>query len=293
MGDAKRRKELGLMPQVATLPFTLNRGEAPHFEGEADEDTLELMRRHIYYRLGDTPGAWDREYRRAALIDATKEVTTREELNRIPTPQQVRGRVTLVRNKQGAPSPDALQVVGRPGEWLRLEDLEASFDGQQWQPRREHVDGITLMMAGHRALQEEEGEPSEVFFEISRDGQVTFSGDYAAQLSEAAQEGLREELSYWYGVTPEDWDRAYREYAGYAANLSKEESAALPTPRARRGSALLYPDYVILPPFYLTSFVVPGHQVMVNLEDETVTFDGESWQPLAGQDDDDEGAGEG
>lgn len=290
MGEAKRRKELGLMPQDTTLKFTLERGEQPQFTGDTDDDTKELMRRHIGYRLGDTAGAWDREYRRAYLLDATEEVTTRDELYAIPTPKYARGSVSLVTNKADMPSEDALPVIGRENEWLRLRDVEVSFDGEHWQPRHNHVDGILLLMTGHRALQEDEGEPTEVFFEITRDGQVTFSGDEASRLSEAAQAGLREELVYWYGVTPEAWDDEYREYVAYFGDqeLSDEEVSALPTPQARRGSVLLHEDHVILPPFHLTSFVVPGYQVTINLDDETITYDGNTWEPLPGSDEDDD-----
>lgn len=284
MGEAKRRKELGLMPVDTTIKFTVQRGEKPVFEGQADDETRELMRRHITYRLGDTAGAWDREYRRAYLLDARQEVVTREQLNKIAAPQYARGAVSLVTNKPEIPSEDALPVVGRDGEWLRLRDVEVSFDGQNWQPRRPYVDGLLLLMTGHRALQEDEGEPSEVFFEVTRDGNATFSGEYAAQLSEAAQASLREELSYWYGVTPEAWDEEYRDYISYFGDqeLTEEQLASLPTPRARRGSVLLTEDHVVLPPFHLSSFLIPGYQVTINLDDETVTFDGQNWEALPG-----------
>ncbi len=290
MGEAKRRKDLGLMPRETTLRFTVERGQAPQLEGQADDETRELMRRHIAYRLGDTEGAWDREYRRAYLLDADQELETREALNNIATARYVRGSISLVTNKPDMPSEDALPVLGREGEWLRFKALEASFDGHTWQPRRAHVDGIALMMTGHRALMEEEGDPTEVFFEMTRDGQVTFSGEEAQTLSEAAQAGLREELSYWYGLTPEEWDNEYREYIAYfgGEELSDEQLAALPTPQARRGSVLLQPDHIILPPFHLSSFLIPGYQVSVNLDDESITFDGNTWTPLPGSDQQDD-----
>ncbi len=74
MGEAKRRKLLGLMPAETRFPFSVKRGLGPIWtEQPPPAELVAEVTRTIGEILGNTPGSWDSQSRTLALQHAEHE----------------------------------------------------------------------------------------------------------------------------------------------------------------------------------------------------------------------------
>ena len=294
MGEAKRRKLLGLMPTETRFSFQVERGQGPIWTGQPPPAELVAEVAGILGEiLGNTPGSWDSQYRKLALQHAEREYRSRTEIDAIAVPDAVRGVAVLVSNLKLDQSQESMEKVLKyhklaSGQYVYLDALETSIDTQTWMPRLQRL--TRSQSQSHRGLDEPLPEGPTLGFTVWRDGRAELTGAGTTKLEDLAPEAveaLQNEMAGWYGKTPEKWDEVYREHLDYfgPAELTREEIEVAVAPLARRGMLSLLADHHVLPPFSFSAFGVPGYHVSVDHRDETVSFDGETWVPLPGDED--------
>ena len=286
MGEAKRRKLLGLMPAETRFPFSVERGLGPVWtEQLPPAELVAEVTRTIGEILGNTPGSWDSQSRTLALQHAEREYRSRAEIDAIAVPGLVRGVAVLVSNMKPDPARETVEKTLKyrrlsAGQHLYLDALESSTDAHTWTPRLPRLP--RSQTRPHRGLDEPLPEGPTLGFTVWRDGRAELTGTEATTLDDLAPEAveaLQKEMTGWYGATPEEWDEVYREHLDYFGppELTEEEVEAAVAPLARRGTLSLLADHHVLPPLSFIAFGVPGYHVGVNYGDETVSFDGETW----------------
>lgn len=133
MGEAKRRKQLGLMPEVENRDVIIHRGGK--VEGDAVPDAV-LERLTTW---AETNERWDARYR-TSFIGAgipRELLNTADELRAIPVPGAMRLRLGLLsgspawREKELAENPDAFfEEAGEKRRQLNVRATEYEFEGQ-------------------------------------------------------------------------------------------------------------------------------------------------------------------
>lgn len=272
MGDAKRRKQLGLMPDVAPFEVLLDR------DGTLTEvvmPTGEAQRQQIAATLRQLPSGarWDQFYRTDYVSAGLPEerLVTREDVEKIAVPPRRRVLGELATWPQGnhQTEPGELKVADAEHTWLRLRSQQHAFENQPWQqfPELESTEEWLGFLFQHPALQLEGEVAGRYSAEQSADGQLSWTPE-PPQEQRAALDDLARR---WHGETPDDW-------AAIHAERLDEDPASVSAPQILRST------FELRQPSPLRSFLAAPFGLVGPLEvfpdaaGQAYSPDGQTWQ---------------
>lgn len=279
MGEAKRRKQLGLMPTVHPFEAEVDAvGNVTLTRGPGDAG----LRKQIIAALRETQpvgDAWARAYRRAYIMagQPDRPIRTREDLEAIPVPPRRRLTGELVFNL------DPKTLRGNPlrtiqeylpledGAFLHLRRQETSEDGQRWEslPDIENpFEGLQYLM--QHPLAHEKGALVATYDATQwREGRIDFEPDPPEEQLEELERIVRD----WHGETPEGWAEAHFE----ALDLPEEEEDEAQVPTARRVRLELREPVPLGSVFNVAFTSLGEYDVHLPLDHRFYTLDGETW----------------
>ncbi|MBZ9712870.1 hypothetical protein [Deinococcus multiflagellatus] len=220
MGEAKRRKQLGLMPAVhpfeahmdaeGTLTFT----RAPEDARLREQLTAALKLAHPY---GE---AWNTAYRTRLVLHGGVDrfLDTAEDVETIPVPAYRRFVGELALGAQ--PEDRDLRIQGGR---VRVREEQHSFDGQKWQSFPANADprrSVQYLMQ-HPAASLQGEVVATVRAEVWREGRVDLEPEPPTDLLEPLETLARE----WCGDTDTEWLELHRDAV---------DDDGAPSPQAKR-----------------------------------------------------------
>lgn len=275
MGEAKRRKELGLMPTTYPVEVRAMNGEVTLTGGPDDPAVRERLLEGLRSALPGG-GAWERGYRQLHLMmgRGTEPVTTPEDFAAIPVPPQRRLTGDLVLNARTVPE-DALPLG--EGAHLRVRTSETSHDGERWETLSLPGDGMEHLMR-HPLARERGPLLARLTAEHWREGRI----DLDAELPEHLLEPLEDLVREWHGEGSE-WQARHLDLLG-------EDAAEDAPPQARRLRLDLHGLPLLPSPLNQPEAVLGNGEesLAIYLTPLAYTLDGETWLPY----DEEEGAGD-
>ena len=202
MGDAKRRKALGLMPAVYPFEAQLDMNAvATVISGPPDEHLRNLITR----TLGATQlsgNGWASEYRTFRVLSGqvpTKLVTA-EDVQAIAVAPLRRITGELVIGNSAPETEDVLLPV--EGGHLRLRGQQHSHDGQTWEsptPPRD-PDAFMRLLQDNPAFELQGEVVAQIHAEHWFEGRIDLDPEPPDDLLDATEEIVRE----WHGTTTQD-----------------------------------------------------------------------------------------
>lgn len=273
MGEAKRRKALGLMPTVH--PFEAQLGPADEITLVRGPDDAGLTRTIVdALRATQSSGpAWASEYRTSLVLSGGHAgiLTTPEDVEAVPVPDLRRITGELALGPQGASSEQVSIPV--EGGAIRLREQRHSFDGTRWEtlgaPRSPQQVMAALQNNPAFNLQ---GEPIGQFqAEHWQAGRIDIEPDPPAELLEALEDVVRE----WDGETEALWAELHRE---------RMEDRAAPVPLVRRSTFELRRPAPLQNPLGGVFAIRAGVEFMPVMEADAYSLDGETWASYADPD---------
>ena len=287
MGDAKRRKALGLMPTVYPFEVEMDRG------GELTPVTLptdETRRAQIVQTLRNTQptGAkWDQVYRSDYVTAGLPQerLHTREDVEKIAVPprRRITGDLTIW---PGGHKPEGgeISVEGAENTWLRLRTRQHALEGQSWQqfpPMGDPEEWLSYLFQ-HPALQLEGDVVGRYSAEQTADGQLTWTpqppDDQRAAFDDLARA--------WHGKTPQEWLNIHHERLN-------EDPANAAAPQAIRSGFELREPAPLGSPFSPPFNRIGKLEVYPAQAEQAYSLDGQSWEAYPedeeGDEDDDFG----
>ncbi|SMB93426.1 hypothetical protein [Deinococcus hopiensis] len=272
MGEAKRRKALGLMPTVHPFEATLDTDGTVTFTRASEDADLREQLLSALRRTQPTGTGWATQYRREYIMAGLpqKLIETREDLEAIAVPPLRRLTGELVFNPDRRALDADTQNVRREyhalenGAYLRVRREEHSVDGLRWGtlPTADMQERLQYLI--QHPLAAEEGEVQATYqAEHWQAGRIDIEPDPPAEQLEDLERLVR----MWHGVTPEDWADSHAQ----ALEVAGEEADESQVPLARRVRIELRE----LTPFSLPLSVLSDYGVA--LDNVAYTIDGETW----------------
>jgi len=292
MGEAKRRKQLGLMPTVHPFEAEIAADGAVTLRRGPDDAAL---RERITAALRETqPQAegWLGAYRRAYVLagQAQEPLRTREDLEAIAVPPLRRLGGELVLGFDSRTLEDDPMRLWREYALLdattalRVRTRQHSFEGERWQSLPQPADPLaSLRELLRHPLAHEQGElVASLRAEHWREGRIDFDPEPPEEVLEELEALVRD----WHGGGAEGWEAAHLEaFARAEADPPPGEAEA---PLARRVTLELRGETPLGSPFALAH--LGGLEVHLDPDASAYTLDGEVWRLYA--DPDAEPAGE-
>ena len=306
MGEAKRRKQLGLMPQIENHDVVLHR------DGSVSDHTLPGAVIKRLSTWAETGARWDARYRTSFIGTGLPRelLKTEDELMDIPVPERMRLRLGLL---SGSPAwlkrelehnPDAFfeDDDGQTRRLLNVRATEYDYNGQWGALPDFEADSTLRYLMQHPAVT---APPKGDSYAVTvwrggeRDGQVNFEPQPAAEHQEAMAQAARELL----GDTDEAWMEDHRNLLADAPNAEDpagdgpdddqgdqgdqgdqdgqgDQGAA---PLARRTALLLSPVPLVLSPGVQVLARSGEMDIVFDPQAEAYSQDGDTWSdyPLA------------
>ncbi len=266
MGEAKRRKALGLMPTVHAFEAELDASGTVTLVRGPDEDRL---RRLIVEVLGNTQSrgaAWDSEYRSSLVLTRghAGRLETAADLEAIPVAplRRITGELALGKD------PAQAQGVALPveGGVVRLREQRHSFDGERWEtfaPLRDPQRLMTILQS-HPAFTLEGEVIGQFRAEHWQAGRMDLDPEPPEDILETLEAVARE----WHGETPELWAELHAD---------RLEDDAAPPPLARRTTFELRRPAPLQSPLSRVFAVRGDVEFFPLMDDELYSPDGETW----------------
>lgn len=273
MGEAKRRKQLGLMPTVHPFEAELDEGGNVTLT-RAPEDPA--VRARIEAALRETQplgAAWASAYRTALVMagGVTAPLHTAEDVAALPVPTRRRLIGELVLGGGDEPdAPDRLPL--REGGTLRLRDQQhASGEGGTWQTFPTDLDPQEALrnLLAHPAARLSGEVRARHLAEQSRDGRITIEPEPDEALLDVLEDLTRE----WHGETAQGWAETHEEALGEET----PEPDADGVPVARRVTFELRDPAPLHTPLNQPFALVEGLELHILPEGAAYTLDGETW----------------
>ncbi|ULH15024.1 hypothetical protein MF271_13805 [Deinococcus sp. KNUC1210] len=277
MGDAKRRKQLGLMP--TSVPFEVLADRAGTLT-PVRLPTDETQRRQITETLRMlTPGeaGWDQLYRTHYVQAGLPEerLHTREDVEKIPVPPYRRfvgELVTWPAGTQPPPTSQNVPVEGSEQTWLHLRHRHHAFEANTWLefPEPESVQEMMQYLLQHPASELQGESRGRYTAEQTQDGALTWTPELPEDLRAAFEELARE----WHGDTPEAWAEIHAEMVAYDETADPD---AVPV--------AMKTTFELRDPAPLRSLTNTPLSIMNELDvfpvsdERSYSLDGQTWQP--------------
>lgn len=277
MGEAKRRKELGLMPTTFPVEVRAVNGEVTLAGGPDDPAGRERLLDGLRSAL---PGgtAWERGYRQLHLMmgRGAAPVATPEDFAAIPVPAHQRLTGDLVLNARTVPE-DALPLG--EGAHLRVRTSETSHDGERWETLSLPDGGMEHLLE-HPLARERGPLLGTLTAEHWREGRIDLDAEPPEHLLEPLEALIRE----WDGEG-EEWTERHLELLDGGPD-GDAAPQAIRTRLELRGLPLL-PSSANQP----HAAVGEGEDTLaVYLSPLAYTLDGEDWLPYDGVEADSSGS---
>lgn len=272
MGEAKRRKQLGLMPTVFPFEAELHRdGEVRLVRGPEGAGQRALIEGAL--RDSQSFGAgWDAEYRSVMVLSdrSGRRYDTAADVEGVAVPQWRRLTGDLALGSAQPSEGDAAIPV--EGGLVRLREQRHSFDGQKWDalPRPRDPQRMLAGLQTHGAFQLRGESLGQFQIEHWPEGRI----DIDPEPPEEALEALESFVRDWHGAAPEEWAELHR--SALEDQEAEPEEAQRQPPLARRVGIEVRRSAPLQSPFSgavgyfrdLEFYLLPG---------ASYTHDGETW----------------
>lgn len=283
MGEAKRRKQLGLMPTVHPFEAAIAPDGTVTLRRGPDDAAL---RERLLAALRETqPGgaAWPAAFRRAHVLAGLAEqpLETVADLEAIAVPPHRRLSGELVLGFDPARLERSLTALREyapleGGAALRVRVREHSHDGERWESLPEPadpLDGLRHLMR-HPLAREQGRLVATLRAEQWREGRIDFDLEPPEDLLEDLEALVRE----WHGAAPDLWAQRHAE----TLELPEDEWEDAPVPVARRLTLELRGETPLGSPFAVAH--LGGWEVHLDPERSAYSLDGETWLPYGDPD---------
>lgn len=270
MGEAKRRQQLGLMPQMHPFEAQLSDSGPPVLVvGPQDQRLCSLIIESLAVTYV-TGAAWDSQYRTILLLanQITNSIATKEDVQAIPVPRFRHIQGELVMTSGELPTDVNCHIV--EGGFVRYLGQKHSFDGQNWKPlpALELNDQLENLVHKHPAFELQGDEIGQYRIEHWQEGRMDIEPDPPEHLLEVLEDIAR----HWHGQTAASWTTAHHELA-QEVGLDVSDSI----PQARRSYFELRQPAPLQHPMRLI-FDMRKDAEILPLEGASFTLDGETWQ---------------
>lgn len=232
MGEAKRRKQLGLMPTVFPFEAELHRdGTVRLVRGPEDAAQQALIEEAL--RGSQAFGAgWDAEFRSVSVImdRSGRRYDTASDVEAIAVPEWRRLSGDLALGSSQPSEGDAAIPV--EGGLVRLREQRHSFDGEKWEalPRQRDPQRVMDALQTHGAFRLR-GDPLGQFqVEQWQEGRI----DIDPEPPEEALEALESFVRDLHGAAPQEWAELHRYVLEGRGDQEELEEAQWQPPLARR-----------------------------------------------------------
>lgn len=273
MGEAKRRKQLGLMPTVYPFEAELNQEGAITLVRGPDDAALKKLIVDELTGSQTSGAAWASEYRTALLLSGKygKTVATAEDVDAIPVAalRRISGELAM-----GPVSAQEGQVtIPVEGGVIRLRGQQHSVDGTRWEtftPPRDPQQFMAILR--NNPAFDLTGELiGQLTAEHWQAGRMDIEPDPPEELLEAVEAVVLE----WHGETEKLWATLHRE---------RMEDPAAPSPQARRSTFELRLPAPLQNPLSGIFAIRGGAEFIPVMEADAYTLDGETWHSYADPD---------
>ncbi|WP_051668364.1 hypothetical protein [Deinococcus frigens] len=273
MGEAKRRKQLGLMPTVHPFEAQLEAsGEVTLIRGPDDA----ALTRTIVDALKGTQlsgAAWDSEYRTSLVLSGKHggTLSTAADVEAVPVPDLRRITGELALGPLGSSSEQVTIPV--EGGAIRLREQRHSFDGKCWETLSAPHSPQQLMsaMQNNPAFFLEGELIGQFNAEHWQAGRIDIEPDPPEELLEALEDVVRE----WHGETESLWAELHRD---------RMEDHDVPIPLARRSTFELRVPAPLQNPLGKVFAIRNGAEFSPVMDTDAHTPDGETWLSYADPD---------
>lgn len=273
MGEAKRRKALGLMPTVH--PFEAQLGpddEVTLVRGPEDAGLTQTIVDALKATQSSGP-AWASEYRTSLVLAGghSATLTTPEDVEAVPVPglRRITGELAL------GPQQISSEQVSIPvdGGAIRLREQRHSFDGSRWDtlgaPRSPQQ--VMAALQNNPAFNVQGELIGQFEAEHWQAGRIDIEPDPPAELLEALEDVVRE----WDGETEALWAELHRE---------RMEDRAAPVPLVRRSTFELRRPAPLQNPLGGVFAIRAGAEFIPLMDTDSYSLDGETWASYADPD---------
>ncbi|GHF31610.1 hypothetical protein HNQ07_000535 [Deinococcus metalli] len=219
MGDAKRRKALGLMPAVHPFEAQLDVGAHATLLSGPDDARLRSMITATLEATQLSGDAWASEYRAHHVLagHVPARLATAEDVHAIPVAPHRRVTGELVVGSSAPETDDVLLPV--EGGFVRLRTQQHSHDGVTWvSPTPPRDPQAFLRRVQDNPAFELQGDViAQIHAEHWLEGRIDLDPEPPDDLLDATEEIVRE----WHGSTPEDWAAIHRDLGGEGVPVAR------------------------------------------------------------------------
>lgn len=264
MGEAKRRKQLGLMPTVYPYEAEITSDGQVTLLRAPEDKALAAKLQEGLEKTQLTGEAWASEYRTARILSGAERRTFRtvQDVASLPVPNLRRVSGDVVLNK-------TLQDIGGvaiafDGGVIRLKQQQHSFDGKKWESFPAFRDPLRVLrtLQEHPAFEVQGESLGQFRAEQYAEGRIDIEPDPPEGTLELLEDSARE----WHGATPEHWAEIHYELTGHEGEVPQVKRTFF---ELRRPSPLQNPSRMV--------FNTRHNTEVYPLEGMTYSLDGETW----------------
>ncbi len=298
MGEAKRRKQLGLMPTVENREVVITRG------GDVSGDTLPPAVLERLTAWAETGPRWDARYRTTYIGTGLPRelLNTEDELMNIPVPDRMRLKLGLLSGsaqwlaQEQETSPESFFDDGGQPRQLNVRATEYDYNGQWGEMPEFEPDSTLRYLTQHPAVV---APPKGTAYVVTvwhggeRDGQTEIEPEPDAEHKDA----LVQAAQVFLGESDEDWledhesnlggfsamldeaglDEAEEDPVSEGETESEDADADEAAPLARRLTLTLSPVPLVLSPTVQMLARSGDMDVVYTQSQEAYSMDGETW----------------
>jgi hypothetical protein len=276
MGDAKRRKQLGLMPTIHPFEVEVDRDGELSFTQQPDGATEREQIVTTLKRMLPVGAHWDQAYRTTFVMAGLPEklLETREDVETIPVPPRRRlvGELAIWPGPAREEDPNSIKVEGTENTWLHFRSRQHAFEGRAWSslPVVENFEEMLGYLMQHPVLNVGGEVVGSYVAEQTQGGELRWT----PEPPESVRAGLDTLARDWHGKAPEEWLEFHAERLG-----DDEHPDAATPPHAIRSTFELREPAPLQPLFDAPLEVFGGLDVYTSASEQVYSLDGETWQP--------------
>lgn len=229
MGEAKRRKQLGLMPTVYPFKVRLERDGTLHWDVAPPADVQPKLAK-FFHESFPTGEGWNSEYRTLAVLNdrSGKIYRTQADLETIAVPawRSFEGEVAMGSSGHGPAD------FPTEGGSVRLRERSASFDGQEWfaLPAPRDPQHVLQALQAHPAFKLQGDVLGSYEANHWLEGRIDLTPDLPEDSPEGLLDYLEDLVREWHGSDAQEWAKLHAE----TLEAFEAEDALDAPPAARR-----------------------------------------------------------
>lgn len=263
MGEAKRRKQLGLMPTVYPFEAELDADAKAKLLKAPDDQKLRQVVIDGLERTQLAGEAWNSEYRTALLLSGRHGGTVRsaQDVQTIAVPplRRLSGEVVMGKTLGQVEG----VAIAFDGGVIRLREQQHSFDGHKWEsfPALRNAEKVMAALRAHPAFDLEGELIGQYRVEQFAEGRIDVDPDPPEGTLDVLEDTARE----WHGETPELWLKLHQDLVG-----------DVPAPEMKRTFFELRHPAPLQNPTRMV-FTTRHNVEIYPLEGASYSLDGETW----------------